>query len=247
MCTASWSAGQGRLSLCFNRDERKSRAEAMLPAILELPGPKRVAAIDPDGGGSWLAVNEYGLCVYLLNNYAATARLSQGAKGRVSRGELPINLSGFSRRADAVQQLIEKTELADYSPFLLVFADQGGSQAFAWNGEDLDALDVSEGMLTTSSFKTAEVQGYREDLFVASVLESGKEPELARSQFHTGISHEDPAFNPLMLREDSRTHSVSTVTVAGERVVFEYQAVIGETRTLGDRHCVEMTNIASGT
>ncbi len=77
MCTASWSVGEGRLSLFFNRDERKTRSEASPPALLTLDETRLLAALDPDAGGTWLAVNEFGLCVFLLNNYGAEAKRAE--------------------------------------------------------------------------------------------------------------------------------------------------------------------------
>lgn len=239
MCTASWSAGHGRLSLCFNRDERKTRPEALAPAVLDLPGPKRVAAIDPKGGGTWLAVNEHGLCVYLLNNYAAEARRRQN-DGAISRGRLPIELTGFRKRADALKHLRGAMDLEAYNPFLLVVADCEGAEASDWDGESLTPFETPVGLLTTSSFRTEEVQAYRLERYL-QCLEGRSKLDLAeRLAFHTERANDDPAFNPMMLREDARTHSVATVEIGENTVRFVYEKVLGDTRTLASPVAVEI-------
>ena len=78
MCTVSWrfelTAEQPapRFELFFNRDESRRRGPAHPPQIMEPVGEsKLLAPIDSDAGGTWLAANEHGLVLALLNLYQA--------------------------------------------------------------------------------------------------------------------------------------------------------------------------------
>ncbi|MDQ8180196.1 NRDE family protein [Pelagicoccus sp. SDUM812005] len=233
MCTATWSVGQGRLSLFFNRDERKTRSQARPPAVLNDGETKRIAAIDPDAGGTWLAVNEFGLCVFLLNNYGAQAR-GAGALGHArSRGELPLRYASCKTRAQGVEALRADSFAGRYNPFLIGLADTDGVEGFAWDGESLSPLSFGKGFVTTSSYRTAEVQAYRESRY--DELRAGREyltPAEMRELLTVPL-HPDPAFNALMLRQDSRTHNLSQIEVDRGGVSFRYWPVVGESRSLG--------------
>lgn len=232
MCTASWSAGRGSLSLCFNRDERKARGEARGPEVLRREGTRLLAAIDPDGGGTWLAVNEFGLCVFLLNNYGAISVSSELAAHPKSRGELPLKYAAFGARSRAVEAM-ERDSFDRYLPFLLAAADSDGADLFSWDGARLEAVANVDCFLTTSSFRTEEVEAYRKSRYETLRGGAGRLSAAARRELHLGLVHPDPAFNPLMAREESRTRSVSTIEVDDSEVRYSYEVVLGETRGLG--------------
>lgn len=77
MCTATWAfrggPGAWTLELGFNRDEHRSRPKAHPPRLRRPAAGGRafIAPRDPLGGGSWLAVNDAGICLALLNRYPA--------------------------------------------------------------------------------------------------------------------------------------------------------------------------------
>lgn len=239
MCTASWSVGQERLSLCFNRDERKSRGEASGPITLERGGTRMIAAIDSDAGGTWLAVNEFGLCVFLLNNYGAQTLRAQPLENARSRGELPLRYASYLNQAEALGHLSD-TRLVEYNPFILGFADVESVSLFSWDGENVEDLRNPSGIVTTSSHRTQEVESYRKSRY-----EGLKDAADKRRDFHVGTPHEDPAFNPMMLRVDSRTRSVSTIEIASHRVSYTYEAVLDETRQLAQAETVDLPRKSS--
>ena len=85
MCTvSSIYQGSGYQLLC-NRDERRTRRPASAPQLLTRNNVRFVAPIDGDFGGTWLAVNEFGLSLVLLNRAPSSA-------AKLSRGLLPMNL-----------------------------------------------------------------------------------------------------------------------------------------------------------
>src|SRR6516165_698509 len=94
MCTVSWVHQRGGYHLLCNRDEKLTRGTAFAPALIERGGVRFIAPIDADFGGTWLAVNEFGISLCLLNGDAGTA--PSGATPRRSRGLLLRELAWAS-------------------------------------------------------------------------------------------------------------------------------------------------------
>ncbi len=70
MCTVSWLfSGDSGYDVFFNRDESRERKPALRPEIRESGAVRFVAPTDGDFGGTWLAVNERGVTVGVLNRY----------------------------------------------------------------------------------------------------------------------------------------------------------------------------------
>ena len=70
MCTVSWLPEPGGFTLCFNRDERRTRGAALPPESRRAGGRAFLAPYDSDHGGTWLAVNDAGLALGLLYAWA---------------------------------------------------------------------------------------------------------------------------------------------------------------------------------
>lgn len=78
MCSVTWSLSDTGYQVFFNRDEQRSRALALPPAIYDRQGVAVMMPLDPQGQGSWISLNQFGLSLCLLNNY----------QGRVPDGTL---------------------------------------------------------------------------------------------------------------------------------------------------------------
>lgn len=221
MCTASWWIGSGRTELCFNRDERKDRPRAAPPQARSVGSTLCLWPRDPRSDGTWILANERGLCVFVMNLYSAEAWGPAPSSPR-SRGELPLLLAEEASVEPAAARL-RALDLAAYPPFIVGLLDSLRCRALAWDGQRLREVSAPDGFLTTSSFRSAEVQAYRENRYAETVA-SNPADWPGRRAFHFETAHPDPAFNPLMRRSESETHSVSLLRFEGMRLVFEYWA-----------------------
>ena len=100
MCTVAFVPlpGGGYL-LGHNRDERQGRAPGEPPRLLDLPGCRALAPRDPEAGGTWIALNEAGVTVCVLN---AAERLPDRLPARPrSRGLLVRDLACATSLATA--------------------------------------------------------------------------------------------------------------------------------------------------
>jgi hypothetical protein len=68
MCTLTiFPLGNGHHRLAFNRDEARSRSAATPPRWGCYGDREALLPIDPAGRGTWIAVNDAGLAMALLN------------------------------------------------------------------------------------------------------------------------------------------------------------------------------------
>lgn len=221
MCTASWSFDSEATVLCFNRDERKSRPRATPPAPRRIQNTLCIAPRDEVGQGTWILVNEFGLCVFLLNNYGAGTRRIDGPV--ISRGELPHRFADCVSVSDAFGRFSSVVDTEELQPFHLCFLDRRCARCLSWNGVRMSELDVTEGFLTTSSFRTAEVEAYRWVRFRALREAKGADAEAWHLRLHEDSENADPAFNPFMLRPESETHCMSIISIGDTEARFDYR------------------------
>src|SRR5258708_8867042 len=66
MCTISFVPNAQGFSLAMNRDELLTRVAGLAPAVFESKGSRKIYPREPSGG-TWIAVNEHGLCLTLFN------------------------------------------------------------------------------------------------------------------------------------------------------------------------------------
>jgi len=216
MCTVSWQFDTSGYQLFFNRDELNSRQPALPPEIKRHQNTHIIAPTDADAGGTWISVNEHGLTLCLLNNYAAQAQIETNAW--ISRGQLVQNLSHFSA-TDSLLNHVQSIELNDYRPFdLLVLSLNGHPWQLSWNGSELQLIKNPDMPLTSSSFQT--------DAVIESRLQQFTEiTELTDSQlqrYHASHFPERGAFSVCMHRDNGQTVSFSHLSVSTLRVNFNY-------------------------
>ncbi|MGB5325116.1 MAG: NRDE family protein [Pseudomonadales bacterium] len=225
MCTLTWrynNSGDG-YALFFNRDELKTRQRAAPPSRkFTASGVAYLAPTDADAGGTWLAVNQFGLTICLLNNYAAP---EPGHDDVVSRGEVVTALAG-SESIDDFMDSLEKLPLQRFRGFeLVVFANTVAH--WRWDTRRLERLPA-EMPITSSSYETGGVQAVRREFFERV----GAQGDLAALEhFHCcHIDHElhEISGQPLavssvcMHREFAQTVSQSFVQVWPEQVSISY-------------------------
>jgi len=179
MCTVSWLLANDGYQVFFNRDEQKGRALAYSPKYFNDLGIKYLMPVDPVGGGSWIAMNQAGLSICLLNYY----QQKPAGKDLISRGLLVKSLVS-NTSLTKIRYALNKLPLQHYAAFtLLVFpshltAQTGDVYAVRWDGHELTTVTAVSPMVS-SSVALTEVTNYREDhhnsiLLQHQVLFSGK-------------------------------------------------------------------------
>jgi uncharacterized protein with NRDE domain len=102
-----------------NRDEILERPSTAMTVLDEGP-PRVLGGRDELSGGTWLAVNERGVCAGLTNQPLGDAK----DPTKRSRGELPLALARHARAADAVDALLARYRPRDFNGSWLLVGDR---------------------------------------------------------------------------------------------------------------------------
>lgn len=218
----TWRRSGAAYDIFFNRDEQRVRAPACAPRRFGTAPRRYLAPIDGQGGGTWLAVNEAGLTVGLLNYYDGQ-RAPPPCAPR-SRGLLVLEQMKWARAAE-VREGLARTDLRPYPAFLLVAVDPAEGWLARWDGLRLREapLAPADRPLSTSSFDTDAVLCERRARYQALV--GAGEPDLDRLfQFHRDRSPRGGAYSVWMDRPDAWTVSFSRVQVEPGGIRYHYQS-----------------------
>jgi hypothetical protein len=217
MCTVSWLHQDDGYQLFCNRDEKKTRAIARRPEVIESGGVRFIAPIDRAGGGTWIAVNEYALSLCLLNG----SNVGSGDAPVKSRGHIVMELATATCLAEACAR-VWQTSLLEFAPFQLVLIERGRPAAImAWDGVSRSNLPYCGLPLSSSSVDDAGARQVREREFrhVVGRGSTGAEAHLA---FHRSHGAQASAYSPCMHRSDAETVSFTCIQVTGSEVMVHY-------------------------
>jgi hypothetical protein len=205
--------------LVANRDEQRSRPVALPPRRVRHDGLDAWWPIDPQGGGTWIAVNAAGIALGLLN--ANRPNKGAAAASLQSRGLIiPALLS--ARTLEEVCTRVCGLALASFAPFNLIATDgdfileagsarnDGAPTRTRWNGAPM--------LWTSSSLGDHVVAAPRRDLFDA-MLVGARPTSQAQDEFHRTRWSSSPHLSPIMDRPDARTVSITTIEVSREPAI----------------------------
>lgn len=235
VCTLTWWSGPDGYEVFFNRDELRSRPEALAPVIDSVDGVHFVAPIDSPSGGTWLLANEHGVTLAILNLYERELPELPGAVFR-SRGLLLRGLASCSTLEEAGDRL-HREIVAECNAFTLLGFDQGpdraGFRAWRWmhDRETLSGPGPEVEMpVCSSSFNTLQVIAARKQTFADIRARTTGEcgPDQLAAFHHFDNGGHPSAETVLMRRADARTLSISCVRVCPRKVRFEYEIVPAE-------------------
>ena len=216
----------GGYEVFFNRDELRTRLPARPPVEHAVDRTRFLAPTDGDFGGTWLAANEWGLVVALLNGARGSAPDGSPAEW-TSRGKLVQALAGSASTRDALQRL-ERTELLRFRPFVLVVLDtQRDRRTTTWDGRAL-AVDPDADRalpIVSSSFDSADVARGRRERFRALSDVAPAAPRELHLAYHRDHMPVAGPRSVCMHREDAQTVSYSQIEIDARSIRFLYWPV----------------------
>jgi hypothetical protein len=230
MCTVTvlpYATPDGEVvRLACNRDEQRSRPQA-LPPRLHPAGQLRAAwPTDPAGGGTWIGINEARLALALLN----VNRLPHGKGGATrSRGSIIPYLLHCDSLESALHE-VSRLSPALYAPFRLLLLD---GRLLAEAVSDGAHLRVSPGqrigplLWTSSGLGDAIVEGPRRELF-AEHCRMGNF-DRGQDSFHQHHWPDRPHLSVCMRRPDAATVSYTTITLSRDQICLTYHAAAPDT------------------
>src|SRR5262245_60121124 len=130
MCTVTFIARRQGYCLGMNRDEKLTRPAGLPPQKKNVNGRVVLCPSEP-GGGTWIALNDSGASLALINWYSVTKRVERNT---ISRGEV-VNAVGAADSAKFVNARLRELPLKYINPFRLigVFPSSGDVVEWRWN------------------------------------------------------------------------------------------------------------------
>jgi hypothetical protein len=223
MCTVTVVPGRGGIRLACNRDELRSRPAALPPRIKKF-GPRRaVLPVDPTSGGTWLAVNDAGLALTLLNVNSRNG-LAAPPAAPLSRGNIiPTLLHAETPLSAAFSALT--LDPAQYAPFRLVVVSRREGVEVHSDGTRIRLVWriglTCPQFFTSSGLGDQAVEGPRRELFGEFLDRPGDRPA-QQDAFHRHRWPDRPHLSVCMERQDARTVSHTLVSLGPDRVTLTY-------------------------
>lgn len=216
MCTVTLRCAAGPLLLTMNRDERYDRAPEQQPR--RIPGepgrPAWLAPFDSASGGTWIGVNERGVCCCLLNGYEPEDEDLRGNPAIPSRGSIvPRILEDQDGGGPA--RLPAALDFSAYPSFTLLVASKDGGEIVRWRrGSGLSREAIAPGwtFLTSSSWREPEVALRRRRVFDAW-RSAGESETNGVPALHLDARSGGAAGAVFMTRAESATRSITQVRV----------------------------------
>lgn len=230
MCTVTYLPKKKGFILTTNRDEDKSRAaKVIFPNSFEFDEEVIVFPKDPQGGGTWIASDNKGKVVCLLNG--GKEKHKRKSSYKKSRGLVVLDAFGYP----SAKEFINHYDFSGVEPFTLVLVDhQKGVTVLSeiiWDGEKakISNLDNSTPRIWSSStLYEPSVKKAREDWF-SKFLKKGDFSVFGIRKFHRFAGDGDIK-NKLKMERDNHLGTVSITSVefdeqGGE---FTYEDLIKE-------------------
>src|SRR5213595_4204587 len=130
MCTISFVPNLLGFYLAMNRDEKFTRSTALPPAIVDLADRRAIFPCEPQGG-TWIAANDAGVCLALVNWHRIER---EPVRSIASRGQVVKALAAKSSAAEIGTALAALT-LRQLRPFRLIAIIPSEKKVIEWRWE----------------------------------------------------------------------------------------------------------------
>jgi len=210
MCTVSFIPRKNGYLLAMNRDEKLTRPAGLPPKSRKVDG---CAVLCPSetGGGTWIALNDTGATLALINWYSVTAGVNQDA---ISRGEVVKAASAAGGKTD-VGSALAKLPLAKINPFRLigVFPVMGGIFEWRWDLKKLVCITHpwKSQQWISSGFDERKAQRIRGAAFRLALAQSSAGSLGWLRRLHRSHAPECGPFSTCMHRSDAATVSCTEI------------------------------------
>lgn len=205
----------------MNRDEKLIRPTGLPPKRRKVNGRAVISPSEP-GGGTWIAVNDHGATLALINWYSITARV--GGKA-VSRGEV-INSMCAAISPDFADAALAGLPLGRINPFRLIGVSPvtGEIVEWRWNLKQLVRVNLpwKSQQWISSGFDEPTAQRVRGKTFQRALRQHSAGSLVWLRRLHRSHSPQAGPFSICMHRDDAATVSYTEVAVLSRRATMRY-------------------------
>jgi hypothetical protein len=222
MCTVSFLPKPRGFYLAMNRDEKRSRPIALPPVIANVGDRRAILPREPNGG-TWIAVNDAGICLALINWH----KIERSPVGEItSRGQVTTALAGACS-SDEIARAVRALTLRKLRPFRLIVVQPSEEVLTEWRwnleflAERMHPWQPKHWFSSGFDEATAELQRRR-------VCDAAcKEPSTGNIRWlrrlHQSHAPKRGPFSICMHRANAVTVSYTEVAVSDQRVIMRYK------------------------
>jgi hypothetical protein len=223
MCTVTFIARRSGYCLGMNRDEKLTRASGLPPTKKKLNGRVVLCPSEP-GGGTWIALNDSGACLALINWYSVNRNVTHNA---ISRGEI-VKTTCAADSWGVVDTKLKGLPLDRISPFRLIGIFPGIKVIVEWRWDSSRLVAKRRPWQAqqwiSSGFDESAAQRVRGRIFRTALRErpgAGRLDWLRR--LHRSHSPRLGPFSTCMHRSDAATVSYTEVAVSRRIANMRYE------------------------
>lgn len=214
--------------LTSNRDEKLTRPSASKPEAHHKKGYQLVFAKDPIGGGTWIAADDRGNSVCLLNG--AFERHQPRYPYRHSRGLIVLNFFQYHDLED----FTENYNLDKIEPFTLVIIWENRLFEMKWDGEITYSSELpfnQPRIFSSVTLYSQEVIEKREAQFDEWLDDHPKFTREDILKFHMFEGEGDKSTGIIMSSGNTlRTVSITSILSYKDQISFRYRDLLEESR-----------------
>jgi Transport and Golgi organisation 2 len=224
MCTVTYVPSSSGYFLTSNRDEKNTRAKALLPAAYNINDVQLIFPKDGDAGGTWIVLKESGDALCLLNG--AFENFTSKDIYKTSRGKIVLDIAISTNFIKSLSEI----SLEDTAPFTLVIINNKQLFECRWDGEKkhCKVLDNNQSHIWSSAtlYDTAQ-QAKRKHWFEQWQKKNAQPSQKDLFHFHTNTGDGDVEDNLVMNRNDKYfTVSITGIAVNDNKCLMHYQDII---------------------
>ncbi len=211
------------IRVACNRDESRGRPAALRPIEKTFSRHRALMPVDTVSGGTWIAVNDAGLVLTLLNQNPGDMRgitfLDKTSRG----GIIPALL--YADTLTEACELARDIDVSIYPPFRLVMADTAYCIVMSGDGgvSTTHREPISAPIFFTSSgLGDALVEAPRRELFHSLFDDDSSAWAQNQDAFHRHHWKDRPELSVDMSREDATTVSLTLVELSRDYTTLTY-------------------------
>jgi len=206
----------------MNRDERRVRAAALPPAIVDLDEGRAIFPREPNGG-TWISANDAGVCIALINWHYIER---EPAGEIVSRGEITRALVGKSSTRE-IANALAALPLRKLRPFrvIAIVPSQKAVTEWRWN---LERLSARKHPWRLQHWFSSGLDEQRAELERRQICNIAKKRSSVTTlswlrRLHRSHAPKRGPFSICMHRPDAATVSYTEVAISDRRVIMRYK------------------------
>lgn len=239
MCTVTFMPRKSGYCLAMNRDEKLTRPQGQPPKPTIVHNRQVICPSEP-GGGTWIALNDRGVSLALINWYSVATRVERSA---ISRGEV-VKATCAADNRGTMETILSALPLDRINPFRLiaVFAASRQIRECRWDLKNLELKTCAwqTQQWISSGFNEPAAQRERSRTFLQALEHKSPDSLSWLRALHGSHSPEKGPFSTCMHRIDAATVSYTQVMVQESKASMSYCT---GSPCLHQPHCVESQHL----